>query len=315
MGMLTWSDWTGANNRRVPVTDLSPTVGGTVGQDHSVPSRRRFYRPVKAALEWLVALHLFILTAPLVLLLAVLVKATSRGPAFYTQMRLGKNSSIYRLYKLRTMVHNAEARTGPVWAARNDCRTTPLGRFLRSTHLDELPQLWNILRGEMGLIGPRPERPEIALRLETRIPHYRQRLLVRPGITGLAQMLVPADDPQDPTLRGSRAKVAHDVFYVREFNALLDLRIAVCTPFHFLAEALEAVRRSLLGQYGAAAQVAAEILPPEDPWPAGPERQAARVPTTNAGEDRVAAAHADWAVRRHAAPANPLRHGQDAPCS
>ena len=106
-------------------------------------------------------------------------------------MRLGKNGRPFRLHKIRTMRHDCEKATGPRWAVPGDPRITPLGRFLRQTHLDELPQLWNVLRGEMSLVGPRPERPEFVPDLEQAIPHYRDRLLVRPGVTGLAQVQLP----------------------------------------------------------------------------------------------------------------------------
>ena len=164
------------------------------------------------------------------------------------------------------MVHDAEASTGPVWASLSgDVRITPLGRVLRSTHLDELPQLWNVLRGEMALIGPRPERPEIAGRIERKVSGYGGRLAVRPGVTGLAQMLLPADDPSDPTLSGLRRKLAYDLYYVRNLSAVLDLRVAVSTPCYFAAAAaqaageavakvLTACRRRLLRPHGLAVQ-------------------------------------------------------------
>ncbi len=211
--------------------------------------RRPNYLILKFLVEWLTALVLVVATAPLVLFLAVLTKFTSHGPAFYAQTRLGKNGRPYKLYKLRTMIHNAEAMTGPVWAAKDDHRTTKLGSIMRRTHTDEFPQLWNVLRGEMSLIGPRPERPEIVTRLEHEIPGYRLRLLARPGITGLAQMLVPADDPNDKLLRGLRKKVAHDIYYVREANPMLDIRITLCTACYFFAQAIDSIRHHLIRSY------------------------------------------------------------------
>ena len=226
--------------------------------------RRRVYLSVKFVWEWVLALSLLLLSGPIVLMLAIVVKCTSPGPAFYSQTRLGKHGQLYRIFKLRTMGHHAEAQTGPVWAAKNDCRVTPVGKALRKTHLDELPQLWNVIRGEMSLIGPRPERPEIAMRLRPDIPGYDGRLRVRPGITGLAQMLVPADDPNDAALEGVRRKVAHDLFYVREINFLLDLRIAFSTPCYFLAAAVDAMRYGLVRSYG-------ELV---EPVPAGGDEDA-----------------------------------------
>jgi lipopolysaccharide/colanic/teichoic acid biosynthesis glycosyltransferase len=119
-------------------------------------------------------------------------------------------------------------------------------------HLDELPQLFNVLRGDMGLIGPRPERPEIIAKIEPNIPGYRLRLKVRPGITGLAQMLVSADDPGDRRMLNVRRKLAHDVYYIREVNLLLDLRIAICTPIYFLVEAAESMKTIMVRSYGTA---------------------------------------------------------------
>ena len=213
--------------------------------------RQARYVTAKVGVEWFFALALLVLGSPFMLLLAMAVKVTSRGPAFYAQTRLGRHGRVYRIFKLRTMVQNAEAQTGPVWARKDDQRITSIGRFLRGTHLDELPQLWNVLKGEMSLIGPRPERPEIARRIERQIPGFRGRLLVRPGITGLAQMSLPADNPEDMELSGVRKKLSHDLYYVREVNLLLDLRIALSTPCYFLAAAVDGVRRALIRSCGA----------------------------------------------------------------
>jgi lipopolysaccharide/colanic/teichoic acid biosynthesis glycosyltransferase len=144
------------------------------------------------------------------------------------------------------MVQNAEAKTGAIWAARKDSRITPLGNVLRLTHLDELPQLLNVLCGDMCLIGPRPERPEITEKIERDLPAYRGRLEVKPGITGLAQMLVPADDPSLPLAESVRSKLAHDLHYVRNVSPLLDLQIAFATPCYFLAAAVNWCREAAL---------------------------------------------------------------------
>jgi len=244
-------------------TPAEQRVTAGFAEAQAVPSVRCGYAPLKAAVEWVVAVALLMVSAPVVLVLAVAVKLTSAGPAFYAQTRLGRFGHKYRMFKLRTMVHGAEAGTGPVWAAKNDGRITPIGKFLRNTHLDELPQLWNVVRGEMGLIGPRPERPEIAARIERQIPEFRNRLAVRPGVTGLAQMLLPADDPTDPELICVRKKLAHDLYYVRKLNFLLDLRIAASTPCYFLAAMIDAMRHSLVGSYGAAVNRASEAADQE----------------------------------------------------
>jgi lipopolysaccharide/colanic/teichoic acid biosynthesis glycosyltransferase len=176
------------------------------------------------------ALVLVILAAPLLLLSALLVKLTSRGPAFYTQTRIGRNGKLFTIYKVRTMVHDCESLTGPRWAMPEDPRVTRVGHFLRRTHLDELPQLFNVLRGDMSLIGPRPERPEFVPKLERAVPRYRERLAIRPGITGLAQVHLPPDTDIDSV----RRKLAYDLYYIQKMNVWLDLRILVATVFYSL---------------------------------------------------------------------------------
>ncbi|MGH7128862.1 MAG: sugar transferase, partial [Planctomycetaceae bacterium] len=153
--------------------------------------KHAWYLWVRPVMDFGAALVLLLLVAPVVLAAALLVKLTSRGPAFYLQTRLGRNGREFRLLKLRTMVHNAEALTGAVWAQKNDPRVTRVGNVLRNTHIDEFPQLLNVLLGHMSLVGPRPERPEIVAGLEWKLPNYRDRLHVRPGITGIAQLNLP----------------------------------------------------------------------------------------------------------------------------
>lgn len=205
--------------------------------------RRRAYVIAKAVVEWLAALALAIVLGPVIAVLALLVKATSAGPAFYTQVRLGLHGRPYRIYKLRSMSHNCEAKTGAVWSSgRGDSRVTALGRILRDTHLDELPQLWNVLRGEMCLVGPRPERPEIVAKLECVLPDYRHRTLIRPGVTGLAQVQLPPDTD----LESVRRKLAYDLHYVREVSLVLDMRILFATFFQFMASGINAVGQGLV---------------------------------------------------------------------
>jgi len=205
-----------------------------------LPAERRYFA-VKAAVEFVLALVLLALAAPLVLLAVVLVKLTSRGPAFYSQTRLGQYGRPYKIYKIRSMCHNAESRGGPQWATARDPRVTPVGRLLRATHLDELPQLWNVLRGDMSLVGPRPERPEIAAALEGAVPHYAGRLLVRPGLGGLAQVQLPPDSD----LASVRLKVAYDLYYVQHLGPWLDLRVALATGLHLLRVPFGVARRLL----------------------------------------------------------------------
>jgi lipopolysaccharide/colanic/teichoic acid biosynthesis glycosyltransferase len=166
----------------------------------------------------------------LILLASLIVKVTSRGPVFYNQVRLGLQGRPFTIYKIRTMEHNCERLSGPRWASARDPRITRVGRLLRRMHIDELPQLWNVLWGDMSLIGPRPERPEFVPQLERVIPHYRERLLVRPGMTGLAQVQLPADTD----LASVRRKLACDLYYVRHVGWTLDLKIVLTTGFYLL---------------------------------------------------------------------------------
>jgi lipopolysaccharide/colanic/teichoic acid biosynthesis glycosyltransferase len=183
---------------------------------------------------------LLLLLAPIMLLAMLFVKLTSRGPVCYCQTRLGRQGRPFTIYKIRTMYHNCERVTGPRWATAGDPRVTPLGRLLRRTHVDELPQLWNVLRGDMSLVGPRPERPEFVPQLEQAIPDYRDRLLVRPGMTGLAQVQLPPDSD----LASVRRKLAYDLYYIQHISFWLDLQIVLST-LCYLARIPFSVSRNL----------------------------------------------------------------------
>ena len=167
---------------------------------------------------------LLLLSAPLVLVSALLIWLEDRGPIFYTQERSGIYDGTIRIIKLRTMRVNAETRTAQ-WAQRNDPRITRTGQWLRRLRLDELPQLLNVLRGDMSLIGPRPERPEIDAELERQIPNYRLRYLARPGLSGWAQVCFP----YGASVEDSRMKLSYDIYYIRNANLLLDLFILIKT--------------------------------------------------------------------------------------
>lgn len=179
----------------------------------------------KWAVDFIMALPLFIAALPLILLAWILVRLTSHGPGFYKQVRLGLNGKPFMLYKIRTMRVNAEMATGAIWAARNDRRTTWIGKILRETNIDELPQLLNILRGEMSLVGPRPERPELISELEKRIDGYAYRLDVKPGLTGLAQL----NQDSDIDLNDVRRKLVFDFDYLEHASFWFDMRLFVCS--------------------------------------------------------------------------------------
>lgn len=184
----------------------------------------------RGRLERLLAAGLLIPALPLIGLLIVLVRLTSRGPGIFRQVRVGQNGKIFMMYKIRTMAVDAEVGTGAVWAGEHDPRITPLGRTLRDFHLDELPQLFNVLRGDMALVGPRPERPEFVRVLSAAIPGYQARLAVPPGVTGLAQLNLPADTD----LHSVQRKLILDLEYLRTASFWLDCRVLLCTLLHLL---------------------------------------------------------------------------------
>jgi lipopolysaccharide/colanic/teichoic acid biosynthesis glycosyltransferase len=197
-----------------------------------------WYANAKVVLDFVLALVLLILTSPLILVAIILIKVTSPGPAIYCQTRLGRYGRPFTIYKLRTMAHNCESLTGVQWSMPGDGRITAVGRWLRKTHIDELPQLWNVLKGDMSLIGPRPERPEFLPQLEQAIALYRERLLVRPGVTGFAQVQLPPDTDMESV----RIKLAYDLAYVRNVGFLFDMRIYIGTFVKLLGLSFAAIR-------------------------------------------------------------------------
>lgn len=162
---------------------------------------------------------------PLLIVSALIVKISSPGPIGYTQIRVGKHGKLFKMYKLRTMYSDAESKSGPVWASDNDPRIVPFCRWMRRTHVDELPQLINVLKGEMSLVGPRPERPEIIAELETIYADMPERLAVLPGITGLAQIR----NGYDKTIASIRRKLDNDLEYIQNQKWTTELLILVMT--------------------------------------------------------------------------------------
>ena len=188
---------------------------------------RRTYAVTKRAFDLICSLIGFVVISPLMLLTALLVKLTSNGPVLYTQTRVGKNGDHFEIYKFRTMRVDAEKETGPVWAQANDSRLTPVGEILRKTHIDELPQLFNVLKGEMSLIGPRPERPVFVKELKEKIQGYENRLAIKPGITGLAQVWHRYDE----TIEDVKKKVRYDLLYIKKMCLWADINIALRTVY------------------------------------------------------------------------------------
>lgn len=238
---------------RKPRTGDSADGTRTVGRSRATRSGERVaYQEViprsrsertSRAVNFTLALALLVVSAPLLLLIAVLIRLTSRGPIIYAQTRVGIDrrwrsalpiheqrvedlgGQVFTIYKFRTMRVDAERSSGAVWAQEHDPRVTALGRYLRILRLDEIPQLWNVVLGDMNLVGPRPERPSIAARLREDIPEYRYRQRVKPGITGLAQI----NQKYDACLDDVRSKVRWDLTYIQQQSLMLDLRILVTT--------------------------------------------------------------------------------------
>ena len=171
-----------------------------------------------------VSLTLLCLTAPVIALFAALVKLDSRGPAFYRQIRVGLYGQHFEVIKLRTMRTDAEA-NGAQWAVENDPRITRLGNFLRKVRIDELPQTWSVLKGEMSFVGPRPERPNFVADLEEQLKYYAERHMVKPGITGWAQV----NYPYGASIEDSRHKLEYDLYYVKNYSPFLDILIILQT--------------------------------------------------------------------------------------
>jgi lipopolysaccharide/colanic/teichoic acid biosynthesis glycosyltransferase len=200
---------------------------------------------LKRGLDFMIAAVALVLLAPVMALSALAIRRESAGPILYSQVRVGLDRRRHRgpsmnggerrqhtgygqpvkIYKFRSMVPEAEQKTGAVWCAENDPRVTRVGNFLRRTHLDEIPQLFNVLRGEMSIVGPRPERPEFVERLTEEIPGYRQRTSVLPGITGLAQVKYR----YDRDLETATKKLQYDLYYIRNSGLLFDVKIMAAT--------------------------------------------------------------------------------------
>ena len=179
----------------------------------------------KRTLDVVLALVGLLLAAPAMLFVWLLLRFRSPGPPLYSQTRVGKDGAHFTIYKFRSMRVDAEATSGAVWSTQNDPRVTPVGRFLRRTRLDELPQLWNVLRGDMSIVGPRPERPEFIAELTRQIPFYGQRHVVRPGLTGWAQVR----HRYGSTVDDAQEKLQYDLFYIKHMSIAFDVYIAVET--------------------------------------------------------------------------------------
>jgi len=207
-------------SQEIPVTITNPFwfLGGLRN------AQKQGYEFIKRAIELVLSSILGLFCLPFLPCILFGIKLTSSGPIFYAQKRVGKNGKEFTLFKFRTMTNDAE-KDGPQWSKKNDSRVTMIGKFLRHTHLDEIPQLWNIFRGELSLIGPRPERPEFTQELEREIPYYALRSLVRPGLTGWAQINYCYGSSREDAIK----KLAYDLYYIKNRSILLDIKIFLKT--------------------------------------------------------------------------------------
>ena len=184
-----------------------------------------YQRLVKRLLDVIISIITLVCAMPVLVIVIFIIKFTSPGSIFYTQIRVGRKGGYFNLYKFRTMFENSEQESGPVWAEVDDPRITPVGHFLRKFRIDEIPQLLNVLTGDMSIVGPRPERPFFVEKLEKKFPFYSRRLCLRPGITGWAQVV----GDYDTSLENVEDKLKHDFYYIENISMLLDLKIMFMT--------------------------------------------------------------------------------------
>lgn len=209
-------------------------LSGKIPLDHLKPSwmvfsdgfkSLRSRKLVKRVFDVTFASVLFVLSTPIMLLAALIIKLESKGPAIFKQVRVGENGKVFNIYKFRSMRQDAEAKTGPVWAREQDNRVTRTGKFIRKTRIDELPQLVNVLKGDMSFVGPRPERPFFVSKLIEEIPYYNMRTVVKPGLTGWAQIKYP----YGASVEDSLEKLQYDIYYIKNMSPLLDIMIFFMT--------------------------------------------------------------------------------------
>jgi exopolysaccharide biosynthesis polyprenyl glycosylphosphotransferase len=183
--------------------------------------KSRAARFTKRVVGLLLSSAMLILLAPFMLLVAIAIRLDSAGPMLFRQERVGENLKTFTLYKFRSMRANAEEESGPVWAADSDPRVTRVGKIIRSLRIDELPQLWNVLKGDMSFVGPRPERPFFVERLKGSIPYYAQRFTVKPGLTGWAQVKYPYGASEADALE----KLKYELYYIKNMSLVVDLMV------------------------------------------------------------------------------------------
>ncbi len=198
-----------------PLVEINPTL------------MTEWEKRVKRLMDIVISLFLLIISLPIIIITAILIKLDSKGPVLYKQERVGLNGKLFNVLKFRSMVNDAEKQTGPVWAGKDDPRVTKVGRFIRKVRIDELPQMYNVLKGEMSLVGPRPERPKFVEQFAKEIPLYKRRLLVKPGLTGWAQV----KHKYDESIEDVKTKLKYDLFYIENQTLRMDLKILFRTIF------------------------------------------------------------------------------------
>lgn len=191
--------------------------------------RKKGYEIAKRIFDLILTTVIGVLSLPIYPFVIWAIKADTKGPIFYRQARVGQGGKIFEVIKFRTMVMDAEKETGPVWASEDDARTTKVGKFIRRTRIDELPQMWNIIKGEMTFVGPRPERPEFLKKLKNDIPFYEERYLIKPGFTGWTQIKYKLDFKGGLTIEDTFEKLQYDLYYIKNRSILLDFGIILKT--------------------------------------------------------------------------------------
>ena len=184
-------------------------------------------KKLKRAIDVLVSFLILTITFPVMIVTAIAIKVDSKGSVFFIQKRCGMNGEVFRMIKFRSMFADAEKRTGPVWSSKDDPRITPLGKIIRKLRIDEIPQFINVLKGDMSVVGPRPERPFFVEMLSEEIPYYKRRLKVRPGITGWAQV----KHKYDESIEDVKIKLRYDLFYIENMSLRMDFKIIFRTIF------------------------------------------------------------------------------------
>ena len=234
------SEVNGENISLKMVPDLHDAVSGQVkvGQLYGFPLieimpqlMQPWEEATKRTIDVLFSFLILVVGLPMWVLVALAISLESKGPVIYKQRRVGQENRDFTLYKFRSMYQNAEKHTGPTWADKNDPRITRVGRILRKAHIDEVPQFFNVLKGDMSLIGPRPERPFFVEQLARQIPLYKRRLKVKPGITGWAQVKHTYDQSVDDV----KTKLQYDFFYIENMSLRMDLKIAINTILHIIS--------------------------------------------------------------------------------